>query len=108
MCIKIFISKRKSENSAKRLLWRLLQRSNVILEHLRPFDEGGETTLSNFVLATYKNNKNRGSTPLQECINKDAAKAYLKQFENVYLPNFNGNKYIKMIEETLKKLGIAL
>lgn len=81
-----------------------LTKANVSLEHLRPKSKRGKTELCNLVLATRNNNHRRGVRPLKEVINPEIVEQYLNQFKGVIVDDFNGNKYIEMIQRTLRKL----
>jgi hypothetical protein len=78
----------------------------VSLEHLKPKSKGGESWLGNYVLASKRMNEARGNEDIRYFFNPDAARRYLKQFINVKLPELNGKKYIKMVLDTLRRLGI--
>lgn len=79
---------------------------NVTLEHLKPHSQGGKSCSENFVLATRENNNLRGCDDIRKYTNKEKAVRYLSQFMGVKLPNFNGDKYIEGILQTLNKLGV--
>nr|DAD80514.1 MAG TPA: hypothetical protein [Siphoviridae sp. ctYh54] len=79
---------------------------NVSLEHLKAKSKGGVSCLSNYVLASSRQNHARGNDDIREHFNPFTAKRYLQQFIDVKLPRFDGNKYIGMILNTLQKLGI--
>ena len=81
-----------------------LTKKNVTLEHLLPRCQGGKTELSNLVLATANKNQERGIKPLEQMLNWENAGRYLEQFRDVNLKEFNGNQYIQMILNTIKKL----
>lgn len=85
----------------------LLDEDNVTDEHVIPKSKGGTKKTSNMALATAKNNFDRGNRPLKEVLTKENLDRYLKQFENVDLPNegFNGWRYIKGL---LNSITIAL
>ena len=78
---------------------------NVTLEHLLPYSKGGASELDNFVLASKQNNLARGNDDIRKFANKECIVRYLSQFMGIKLPNFNGDKYIKGILQTLEKLG---
>ena len=81
---------------------------NVSLEHLKPYSKGGKTNLANLVLATKENNQKRSNYPLKYFIDNKSVKKYLSQFINIKTEEFDGNKYIKLILETLKRMGIEI
>ena len=81
-----------------------LTKKNVTLEHLKPHSKGGKTELSNLVLATDENNRKRGNKPLKDFLNPENVKKYLEQFKGIELEGFNGNRYIRLIKETLRRI----
>lgn len=85
-----------------------LTKNNVSLEHLKPHSTGGASCLKNYVLASQENNKLRGNDDIRNHFDFDSALRYLKQFIDIKLPRFDGNKYILDILNTLKELGINL
>lgn len=86
----------------------LLIKGQETLEHIIPKSKGGKSTLSNYALANAGNNFRRSSFDLGKYTSVDAIKGYLKQFEGIELPDFNGNEYIKNLTRTLKKIGFKL
>lgn len=85
-----------------------LTKKNVSLEHLKPHSKGGASCLKNYVLASQENNRLRGNNDIREHFDFDSALRYLKQFVDIKLPRFDGNKYILDVLNTLKELGINL
>lgn len=85
-----------------------LTKDNATLEHIKAKSKGGASALTNYALATFENNGKRGNAQITNYLTKDNAIEYLKQFENVQLPNFDGNQYIKGIVKTLKKEGLDI
>lgn len=85
-----------------------LTKENVTLEHLVPYSKGGKTTLDNLVLATKENNMKRSNLPIKDFINPSQVREYLKQFLGISTDDFSGDKYIKKIVMTLKKMGVCL
>lgn len=81
-----------------------LTKDTVTLDHLLPKSKNGTSKLSNFVLATMKNNSTRGNKPLSNVFNQEAFEAYCEQFKGVKIPFFNGDEYIKQISKTIEKL----
>ena len=81
---------------------------NCTVEHLLPISKGGETKTYNLVLASAANNQARSNTDIRQVIDIDAAKQYLNQFKGIHKRTFNGDHYIKLIKETLKRLGVDL
>jgi len=76
----------------------------VSLEHLDAISQGGKTELKNLVLAHKITNNKRGDKPLKDFINFKAMANYLDQFKNIKVKDFDGNKYIAMILETVGRL----
>lgn len=85
-----------------------LNPSNLSLEHLKPHSQGGQTTLRNLALATRELNTKRGADDITKYLTPEMAKSYLAQFKDLHLKKFDGNKYIKMVTETLKGLNLNL
>ena len=81
-----------------------LNKNNVSLEHLLPKSKGGKTDLSNLVLASKRNNQLRGNQPISRYINLEAMQTYINQFKNVKVKDFNGNKYVKDLLQTITRL----
>ena len=82
-----------------------LTKKNVTLEHLKPHSQGGKSCSENFVLATMQNNWLRGCDDIRKYAKQENITKYLSQFMGVKLPNFDGDKYIAGILNTLKQLG---
>jgi hypothetical protein len=81
-----------------------LTQKNVSLEHLKPASQHGKTKLKNLVLATAENNRARGNQPIEYFMDYDNVIRYLSQFKDVKVGDFNGNKYIKEVIDTLSHL----
>ena len=81
-------------------------KQKATLEHIKCYSQGSPTTLGNIAIATWENNNKRGCKPLQDVFNYEAMSIYLKQFKDVIVDKLDGNKYIKLILNTLKDLGI--
>lgn len=81
-----------------------LNPKNVSLEHLKPHSKGGKTTLYNLVLATKENNSKRGNQPISQYLDLFNMQRYLNQFKNIKVKDFDGNKYIKNILQTVTEL----
>lgn len=81
-----------------------LTKDTVTLDHLLPKSKNGTSKLSNFVLATMKNNSTRGNKPLSNVFNQEAFEQYCEQFKDIKIPFFNGDEYIKQISKTVEKL----
>ena len=78
----------------------------VSLEHIKCKCFNGKTELNNLALATKELNELRGNKPLRFFLDGDKFIAYIKQFESVNLPNFNGKNYIEgLIKTVIKVLG---
>lgn len=77
---------------------------NISLEHITPRSKGGKTELYNLALATkYLNNK-RSSRPLKDCLTQAQADEYLSQFRAIRLPDFNGDRYVYIVGNKIKRL----
>lgn len=77
---------------------------SVTLEHLLPRCYGGHTELKNLVLVSANKNQERGVRPLSEMLNWEYAGRYFEQFRNIKIKDFDGNKYIEMVMDTIKGL----
>lgn len=75
--------------------------NTVSLEHLKPISKGGKTELKNLVLAHKNTNNARSDYPLRDYLKLDKMAKYLEQFKNIKVGDFDGNKYIAMILETV-------
>lgn len=82
---------------------RKLTLDNVTLDHVIPKSKGGLNKIENYMLATAEFNHLRGARPLSDFLTPENLAKYFKQFVGVQVENFNGNKYIKSILETLEK-----
>ena len=85
-----------------------LNPKNVTLEHVKPKSQGGKSCIANYVLATKENNSLRGNEDINKVVNKADVLRYLYQFKDVVIKRFNGNKYIAMVVQSLKKLGFDI
>ena len=81
-----------------------INKKNVTLEHLLPKSQGGKTELKNLVLTSANKNQERGVRPLSEMLNWEYAGRYFEQFRNIKIKDFDGNKYIEMVMDTIKGL----
>lgn len=81
-----------------------LTRENISLEHLIPISRCGKTEYSNLALASREKNHERSSFNLFLFITEEKIKAYLEQFKNIIVLDFNGNKYIEDLQRTLEKI----
>lgn len=77
---------------------------NISLEHLQSKKAHGRTTYSNLALATKQNNNRRSSHPLKNYLTQEQADAYLNQFRGVEADDFSGDRYIRRVESTIKRL----
>lgn len=80
-----------------------LTRQTVSLEHINCRCFNGKTQLNNLALATKELNEMRGNKPLRFFLDGDKFIAYIKQFEGVNLPNFNGKDYVEGLIKTVIK-----
>lgn len=80
---------------------RELTPKNATIDHVIPHSKGGKTIDDNLMVATKEFNNRRGCQPITECITARGLAAYLKQFIDVTLPDFDGNEYIKQILKTI-------
>lgn len=76
---------------------------NVTLERIRPHSKGGQTALNNLALAKDVLNYGRGNKPFRLFFSRKVFDEYCDQFRDIKLPDFNGNKYVKMLRETVEK-----
>lgn len=81
-----------------------LTTKNVSLEHLLPYSKGGKTELNNLVLASKEKNQIRGNQPISKYINLEAMQTYINQFKNIKVKDFDGNKYVKDLLQTITRL----
>lgn len=72
-------------------------------EHLIPKSKGGTTANNNTVLADASTNNLRGDKPLSDYIDFEAMANYCEYFRNRVIGNFNGNKYIAGILQTVSE-----
>ena len=88
---------------------RKLTPKNVTLDHVIPKSKGGKSKIENYMLATAEFNHLRGAKPLSDFLTVENLTRYIKQFIDVHVDDFYGNKYIKGLLETLdkaNKLGV--
>lgn len=81
-----------------------LTQDTVSLEHINPKSMGGKTTLDNLLLADKRKNNERGTKPIGEFVTIGMLRDYLLQFIDVKTSYFDGNKYIRLIKETFRKI----
>lgn len=79
----------------------VLTQRNLSLEHLKAHSKGGKTNLTNLVLASKAKNNARGNRSIKDYLTVENVVRYLKQFKDVKLKDFDGNKYIAGIVATL-------
>lgn len=85
-----------------------LTKKNVTLEHILPRSKGGRSILENYALASREKNQARGNRDIKDYIDIETVRNYLKQFIGVHLPGFNGNKYVRQVKNTLRKLDVEV
>jgi hypothetical protein len=73
------------------------------VEHVIPKSKGGMSNQKNYVFCNRDQNSYRGNDPLQYYIDWDAAAKYLEQFRDIKVNDFDGNKYINDILESIRK-----
>jgi CRISPR/Cas system Type II protein with McrA/HNH and RuvC-like nuclease domain len=81
-----------------------LTKENVSIDHLKPVSKGGKTELKNIVLSSKHKNQLKGNKPLKDYIDFETVGQYLEQFIGVKFPDFDGNKYIKLILRQISEL----
>ena len=81
-----------------------LTKKNVTDEHLKPRSWGGTNIESNIALATKDANNRRGNKPIEDFLTYEMLRNYLRQFIDVKVDGFDGNKYIENIRKTIKEL----
>jgi len=86
----------------------VLIKGEETIEHIIPKSKGGKSNLSNYALANAGNNFRRSNFDLDSFTSSDIVKSYLKQFEGLKLPNFDGDEYIKNLIKTLRKIGFKI
>lgn len=86
----------------------ILTKQNVSREHLLPASQGGTTRLGNIALASKEKNNARSNFDIRQFLDPEIAKQYLAQFIDIRTKELNGNKYIKAVLDTLRKLGVNL
>ena len=79
----------------------VLTQKNVSLEHLKAHSKGGKTNLTNLVLASKVKNQARGNDAIDDYLEVNNLVRYLKQFKDIRLKDFDGNKYIAGVLATL-------
>ncbi len=80
-----------------------LTKKNVTLEHIQPKSKRGTDGLFNLALASKYTNNTRKNKPLKSFTTRERIDQYLKQFEGISLPDFNGDLYIKRVNETVDR-----
>lgn len=79
----------------------VLTQKNVSLEHLKAHSKGGKTNLTNLVLASKAKNNARGNEAIDDYLKVNNLVRYLKQFKDIRIKDFDGNKYIAGVLATL-------
>ena len=85
------------------LYGNILTKKNVTLEHIQPKSKRGRDGMDNLALAVKDAHYRRRNRPLFKMLTKEKADRYLKQFEGIKLPDFNGDLYIKRVNETIER-----
>ena len=67
-----------------------LTKQNVTLDHVQAKCKGGASNLSNYVLATAKNNGMKGKGDIFQYATKENTEAYFKVFENCNIGTVKG------------------
>lgn len=81
-----------------------LTKKNVTDEHLQAKFFGGKKSFDNIALATKENNWKRGCEPIENYLTYEMLRNYLKQFVDVKVEDFDGNKYILAVRKKIKEL----
>ena len=81
-----------------------LTKKNVSDEHILPRSFGGKNNEENIALATKEANWRRGNQPIENFLTYEMLRNYLRQFIDVKVDGFDGNKYIEGIRKTLREL----
>lgn len=79
----------------------VLTQKNLSLEHLKAHSKGGKTNLTNLVLASKAKNNARGNDAIGDYLEVNNLVRYLKQFKDIRIKDFDGNKYIAGVLATL-------
>lgn len=79
----------------------VLTQKNLSLEHLKAHSKGGKTNLTNLVLASKAKNNARGNDAIDDYLEVNNLVRYLKQFKDIRIKDFDGNKYIAGVLATL-------
>lgn len=79
----------------------VLTQRNISLEHLKAHSKGGKTNLTNLVLASKAKNNARGNESIKDYLTVENVVRYLKQFKDIRIKDFDGNKYIAGVLATL-------
>ena len=84
-----------------------LTQENLSIEHIQPKSKGGSNGFDNVALSSKDRNNLRGDKDIREFLTKEMVDIYCKQFEGVKIgKRFRGDTYIRMIKNTLKRLGV--
>lgn len=81
-----------------------LTKENVSDEHVICKCFGGTNDQSNIVLASKELNNARGNKPIALFVTMGMLRQYLRQFAGIKKQGFDGDKYIKEIKETFRRL----
>ena len=83
-----------------------LTRKNVSVEHIQPVSEGGKNDLNNLALTSSEANNKRGVRNLKGFLTPEKIYRYLSQFKFIIPGVFDGFRYIKLLENKFRDLGI--
>ena len=86
------------------LYGELLTKDNVSDEHIICRCFGGTNDLSNIALTSKELNNARGNQPIGLFVTMGMLRQYLLQFKDLKCKDFDGNKYIKGLRETFRRL----
>lgn len=81
-----------------------LTKKNVSDEHIKPRSWGGTNDENNIALTSKEANCRRGNAPIELFLTYGMLRNYLKQFIDVFVDGFDGNKYIQGVKETIRDL----
>lgn len=81
-----------------------LTKKNVSDEHLKPKSWGGTNDQFNIALASREANSRRGNAPIELFLTFGMLRNYLRQFIDVFVDGFDGNKYIEGVKKTIREL----
>ena len=79
-----------------------LTKQNVSDEHIICKCYGGTNDLSNIALASKELNNLRGNNPIENFVTFGMIRQYLLQFKGIRCNGFDGNSYIRGIQDTFR------